>query len=268
LEIKKLGNWLTMSDLEKYILEHRDDLDRMEAVPEEAMWQKIRANAAPQKPPVAMPPVAMPPVDMPAAKFGFNWKLLSIAALVLALAGWGLLFFSKAEPAAPAPLKTPPTQAQAPQVQAPIAKQDNAPAMEPAIAEQQTTATQKVAAASPKGNLPVAERPKAKRQPKATKAAPTPISEDERRLQQLVTQKQREIGLDTLDRVAYAELLRELDELEISVAEARQDLGGMPQRERLMETLIRYYELKIRILEQINYEINKRQYHEALEKRI
>ena len=94
------------------------------------------------------------------------------------------------------------------------------------------------------------------------------MSAEERKLQQLVVQKQREIGLDTLDRVAYADLLRELDELEISVEEARRDLGDMPQKQRLMETLIRYYELKIRILEQINYEINKQKYHEALEKRI
>lgn len=94
------------------------------------------------------------------------------------------------------------------------------------------------------------------------------VSEDEQRLQQLVAQKQREIGLDTLDRAAYADLLRELDELEITVQEARRDLGSGPQQERLMETLIRYYELKIRILEQINYEINKKEYHEALEKRI
>jgi hypothetical protein len=240
-----------MSDLEKYLLEHRDELDRMEAVPEEAMWQKIRANIVQQK---------------PATKFRFNWKMLSIAAIVLALAGWGLLVFRKSEPA-PVLQKVAP-----PKVQAPIAKQEDRPAMEPPIAQQKDNAqeaeTPKVAAASPKGNPPIAKQPKAKRQPKAPKAAPPAISEEEGRLQQLVAKKQREIGLDTLDRAAYAELLQELDELEISVAEARRDLGGMPQRERLMETLIRYYELKIRILEQINYEINKRQYHEALEKRI
>lgn len=250
-----------MSNLEKYILEHRDELDRMEAVPEEAMWQKIRANTAPQKPPVAMP----------TAKLGFNWKLLSIAALVLALAGWGLLFFRKAEPAPTDGGRNLFRQSPPPPT-APIAKQEDAPAMEPPIAQQknnsQVAETPKVAAASPKGRTPIAKQQKAKRQTKEPKEALPVISEEERRLQQLVVQKQREIGLDTLDRAAYADLLRELDELEISVAEARRDLGGMPQRERLMETLIRYYELKIRILEQINYEINKREYHEALEKRI
>ena len=87
-------------------------------------------------------------------------------------------------------------------------------------------------------------------------------------MQQLVAQKQREIGLDTLDRAAYADLLRELDELEVTVGQARKDFAGMPQNERLVQTLIRYYELKIRILEQINYEINKQKYHEELEKRI
>ncbi|MBK8567805.1 MAG: hypothetical protein IPN76_31925 [Saprospiraceae bacterium] len=118
--------------------------------------------------------------------------------------------------------------------------------------------------AAPKVKQRIAKQPKAK----TAEVPPTMVSEDERRMQQLVAQKQREIGLDTLDRAAYADLLRELDELEITVQEARRDLGSGPQRERLMETLIRYYELKIKILEQINYEINKKEYHEALEKRI
>ncbi len=231
-----------MTDLEKYILENRDELDRMEAVPEEAMWQRIRANHAPKQVPKAT---------------GFNWKLLSIAALVLALAGWGLWFFAKVEPAASVPMRTPP-----PKFQGPIAEQ---PKQQATVAEQQTkTPPPAVAQAAPKLKQRIAKQPKAK----SAEVSPPVVSEDERRLQQLVAQKQREIGLDTLDRAAYADLLRELDELEISVEEARRDLGNGPQRERLTETLIRYYELKIRILEQINYEINKKEYHEALEKRI
>lgn len=116
----------------------------------------------------------------------------------------------------------------------------------------------------------IAEQPKMKTKKPAKTEVNTPpvVSEEERQLQQLVAQKQREIGLDTLDRAAYADLLGELDELEITIAEARRDLGDMPQKQRLMETLIRYYELKIRILEQINYEINKQKYHAELEKRI
>ncbi|MBK8567804.1 MAG: hypothetical protein IPN76_31920 [Saprospiraceae bacterium] len=93
-----------MNQLEKYILEHRDELDRMEAVPEEAMWQRIRAKQVP------------PP---PLSKNGLNLKRLSIAGLVLALAGWGLwFFFSKMEPATTSPPQTPP-----PKVQMPIAEQ-------------------------------------------------------------------------------------------------------------------------------------------------
>ena len=244
-----------MSNLEKYILENRDELDRMEAVPEEAIWQKIRAQQLPQKQPVAVP----------SGKLGFNWKILSIAALMLALAGWGLWFFTKVESATPTPLQTPPTK-----VQAPIAEQPTKADEQVPVAEQKaaTTATSKVAEASPKVKSPIAKQPNAKRQPKVQEPIPPTISEDERLLQQLVAKKQQEIGLDTLDRAAYADLLRELDELEISVQEARRDHGSGLQRERLMETLIRYYELKIRILEQINYEINKKEYHEALEKRI
>lgn len=234
-----------MSDLEKYILENRDELDRMEPVPEEAMWQKVRTRTTQQK---------------PSAKVGFNWKMLSIAALVLALAGWGLLFFKKKEPAL-VPLQAPPTK-----VEVPIADKEKTPAAkgEPAIAP----AAPEVAQASPKRTPPVAKRPKTKPRPSDPKPQQPVVSEEERQLQQLVAQKQREIGLDTLDRAAYADLLRELDELEVTVEQARKDFAGMPQNERLVQTLIKYYELKIRILEQINYEINKQKYHEELEKRI
>ena len=218
------------------------------------MWQRIRANHAPKQVPKAT---------------GFNWKWLTIAALVLALAGWGLWFFTRAEPAAPVPLQTPP-----PRVQGPIAEQpkqqeeQQAPVAVNTLGEQQKETPPPPAIAQ--AAAPKAKRPVAKQRTKAKPAEePAPVvSEDERRLQQLVAQKQREIGLDTLDRAVYADLLRELDELEITVEEARRDLGNGPQRERLTETLIRYYELKIRILEQINYEINKKEYHETLEKRI
>jgi outer membrane biosynthesis protein TonB len=237
-----------MSDLEKYILEHRDELDRMEAVPEEAMWQRIRASHAPPQAP---------------KKAGFNWKLLSIAALVLALAGWGLWLFKKGEPTVTLPLQTPP-----PKLQAPIAEQQKQREEEqaPVADQQKETPPPAVAEALPKAKK--RSTGKAKAQQPTAKNPPPVVSEDEQRLQQLVAQKQREIGLDTLDRAAYFDLLRELDELEITVQEARRDLGSGPQRERLMETLIRYYELKIKILEQINYEINKKEYHEAWEKRI
>jgi hypothetical protein len=240
-----------MSDLEKYILENRDELDRMEPVPADAMWQKIRANSTRQKPLVALPP----------ARAGFNWKWLAIAALVLSVAGWGLLFFGGRNEFR----QTPKTPVAAPK--APVAEQKTPPIAEqnaPAPTLEQATKTEK------QSSSPIAEQTKVKtKKPVKTEVNARPVvSEEERQLQQLVAQKQREIGLDTLDRAAYADLLGELDELEITIAEARRDLGDMPQKQRLMETLIRYYELKIRILEQINYEINKQKYHEELEKRI
>lgn len=243
-----------MSDFEKYILEHRDELDRMEAVPEAAIWQKIKASATPP-----------PPV-----KRGFNWKLLAIAALLLSAAGWALwrLGGNKADAAAPT---LPMHQKAVPKTSVPIAGQQKPqpPAGLPVAEPQQQPdgmAETTIAPAKPKAT----GRPKSGAKAKHVDpiAPATNITDDEQRLQQLVAQKQREIGLDSLDRTVYADLLRELDELEISVQEARKDLGDMPQRERLMETLLKYYELKIRILEQINYEINKKKYHEELEKRI
>lgn len=232
-----------MSDLEKYIHENRDKLDQLEQVPEEAMWQRIRAKT---------PPPRRPP---------FPWKWLSLLAFALVAVGWGLLFFGEKkgqEPQPPVPLQ----QRQVPPANVPIAEQK----MEAPPTEEVPIAQPENRIAQQKTTIRAAAKPK--RTPPAKQPPEPAVSDEERELQQLVAQKQREIGLDSLDKASYADLLQELDELEISIAEARKDLSGMPQKERLMETLIRYYELKIRILEQINYEINKKKYHEELEKRI
>ncbi|MCU0346952.1 MAG: hypothetical protein MUC59_08405 [Saprospiraceae bacterium] len=244
-----------MSNLEKYILENRDELDRMEAVPEEALWQKIRAQQSPQKLPVAVP----------SGKLGFNWKIWSIAALVLALAGWGLWVFWEKQAAAPA--VTPALPSKAPMSTMPVAEQKKAePTAQPPVAEQIPLPTQKP-------TPPIAQAKKPSKKPSKTGPPPAAVpglavSAEERKLQQLVSQREREIGLDTLDRMAYADLLRELEVLELTVEQARKDFAGMPQNDRLVNTLIKYYELKIRILEQISNEINKREYHAELEKRI
>jgi hypothetical protein len=243
-----------MNEFEKYILEHRDELDRIEAVPEEAIWRKLKAKATP------------PPPTKP----GFNWRLLAIAALLLSVAGWGLWCFGgkKADAAPPA---LPVQQMPVTKPNVPIAEQKTPelPATPP-IAEQQKMPDEVAETTIAPAKHKASGRPKPGKlaEPLTPIAPAAKLSEAEQRLQQLVAQKQREIGLDSLDRAAFADLLQELDELEISVQEARKDLGDMPQRERLMETLLKYYELKIRILEQINYEINKQKYHEELEKRI
>lgn len=241
-----------MSDLEKYILENRDELDRMEAVPEEAMWRKIKDKPAPQ--------------PTPPAKNGFNWKLLAVAALLLSVVGWGLWCLREKEAGA-----VPVQRMGMPKKTVPIAKREKRETKPDQLFAEQKEPTPAladagIAPAKKKRNRPI--YPSQKKEPIVPIAPAPKTSEAERRMQQLVAEKQQEIGLDSLDRATYADLLRELDEVEISVQEARRDLSDMPQRERLMETLLRYYELKIRILEQINYEINKQKYHEELEKRI
>lgn len=235
-----------MSDLEKFIHEHRDELDQVEAVPTEALWQKIKAGQTPKA---------------PAKAKGLNWRLLSILGLALVLIGWGIALFRQKEVPATSP--------------SPVAK----PAIAPTPLHKEAEKPLPTEQASPLQAKPdqtppaiAAQKLKSHKNPTTKPKAPAALqpvhSPEEEALQQLVALKQKEIGLDTLDKEKYANLLKELDELEITVEQARKDFAGMPENERLLQTLIRYYELKIRILEQISNEINKRQYHEALEKRI
>lgn len=94
------------------------------------------------------------------------------------------------------------------------------------------------------------------------------LAEREADLLRLISQKETEIGLDQLDRAAFAEVFGELAELENSAAVTRQDLAEGQTKERTLETLLRQYELKIRILENLKREIEKKEYHDELEKEI
>lgn len=73
--------------------------------------------------------------------------------------------------------------------------------------------------------------------------------------QQLVDQKERELRLENIDRDAFGEVLLELESLDSVQAEFRQDFQALPKNERTVQTLLRYYEQKIRILELLSKEI-------------
>lgn len=94
------------------------------------------------------------------------------------------------------------------------------------------------------------------------------LAERESELQKLISQKEIEIGLDTLNPETFAEVFAELAELESNAELTRQDLAAGLIKERTLETLIRQYELKIRILENLSREIDKNKYHDELEKEI
>ncbi len=235
-----------MNHLEKYILENRDEFDRMEDVPEEAMWQNIRQRNASSG--------EEDSTSQHAEKASRNrWKALAITGFILALAGWGILFFKKQTPVEPA----------VPALETPIASQEQTqpPVVLPPAAKVEIETKQPLAANKPTKKTATKKTP-------PPEQPPSELAQQEAHLQQLVHRKKNEIGFERLDRAAFAELFRELDELEITVEQARKDAAELPRNERLAETLIRYYELKIRILEQLSNEINKKEYHEGLEKSI
>ncbi len=93
------------------------------------------------------------------------------------------------------------------------------------------------------------------------------MAERELQLQQLISQKEKEINLNEIDETLYGDILSDLKTIDQNTEETKNDISLFPD-ERAVETLIRNYELKIRILENLNREIEKRKYHEELEKSI
>ena len=93
------------------------------------------------------------------------------------------------------------------------------------------------------------------------------FAERELQLQQLISQKEKEINLEKIDEVLYGDILNDLKTIDQNTEETKLDISKFPDN-RAIETLIRNYELKIRILENLNRQIQKNKYHEELEKSI
>jgi len=77
----------------------------------------------------------------------------------------------------------------------------------------------------------------------------------ERQYQQLIEYKKKELRLENIDKDAYREVLAELEEVERQQEQYKQDWSKLPQDERNIQTLMRMYEQKIRILEILAKEI-------------
>lgn len=79
---------------------------------------------------------------------------------------------------------------------------------------------------------------------------------------QIIDQKFKEIEESNIDQESYAPFFEELKMLDKLNSEALKDLNSGPVNPRLIQTLLRYYEQKIRILEQLLNEIEKNKYYE------
>ena len=88
------------------------------------------------------------------------------------------------------------------------------------------------------------------------------IAEQEAEFQQLIAQKEQELDLENLNKVEFSEIFLELQLLEEIRGESLNDLPKYNQQDQLVEVLLKYYERKIRILERLSDEIEKRKKHQ------
>ena len=94
------------------------------------------------------------------------------------------------------------------------------------------------------------------------------IAKKEMNFQQLIAEKEKDIDLKNVDRAIFQDVLNDLDSLDKSMGQTRDDIFLFPENDRAVETLLRSYELKIRILENLKRQIEKQKYHEEFEKSI
>ncbi|MEM1357570.1 MAG: hypothetical protein AAGF89_05200 [Bacteroidota bacterium] len=87
------------------------------------------------------------------------------------------------------------------------------------------------------------------------------MAAQEKEYQQLIANKERLLELDKVDATSYAYFFEELHLLDSLQEEYLAELPRYGQNERLLSTLLRYYELKIRLLEQLENELEKQAYY-------
>ena len=89
------------------------------------------------------------------------------------------------------------------------------------------------------------------------------LAEAEQNYKQLIALKEQEVGLNQLKKEDFPDLFEELELLETIQTEYLKDIPVFKDKEQLINTLIRYYEQRIRILERFSNEIEKAQRYET-----
>ncbi|MEZ4994786.1 MAG: hypothetical protein R2824_30495 [Saprospiraceae bacterium] len=188
-----------MDQLEEYIRANRQELDRIEPVDADALWERMQQPNAKVR---VLKPKSNSGWDI---HIGRNWRLAIAAtiALTLGIAGW-LYVQSDVE--------------------------DH----------------RSMAAYSIEDYYPH-------------------IADEERDFRRTIAQRESELGLNQLERQDYIDIFNELDELENIHRQQLADLPEVFDNEEWVRTLMQYYEQKLRILEQLSREIDKRRRLEARE---
>ncbi|MFK7773487.1 MAG: hypothetical protein AB8F94_15160 [Saprospiraceae bacterium] len=81
---------------------------------------------------------------------------------------------------------------------------------------------------------------------------------EEENYQQLVAEKKEEIDFDEINKSKYKDIFHELELLEDVHDEFKEDLPVISDEEKAIQVLQKYYERKIRILERLSKEIEKK----------
>ena len=91
---------------------------------------------------------------------------------------------------------------------------------------------------------------------------PPEIAQEENQYKRLVADKMEAININAIDSTAYSDIFYELKLLEEIHQEFRVDFPAIENNEKLLKLLKKYYERKIRILDRLSKEIEKKSYHE------
>lgn len=87
------------------------------------------------------------------------------------------------------------------------------------------------------------------------------LAEQEAAFLAIISQKEAALKLDEIDQVTYAPFFEEISLIDSLKTESQLELPNYGANERLLSTIVRYYELKILILEQLENDLAKQQYY-------
>lgn len=88
------------------------------------------------------------------------------------------------------------------------------------------------------------------------------LQEEEQSYRRLIAQRKSALSFSQIDREQYPEIFRELATLDSVHREILRDAPRYYDNERLIRTLMRYYEQKVRILDHLSKEIEKNETHD------
>ncbi len=89
------------------------------------------------------------------------------------------------------------------------------------------------------------------------------LAKQETAFLQTISAKEAALKIEELDRETFAPFFEELTILDSIQAGYLRELPEYGTNERLLNTIIRYYELKIQILEQLENDLAKQQYYDV-----